>query len=142
MSAFVAADVSAINKAGPAALETSGYITTLQTNMASGNNISANEAMEAFAILCKESAEWVEPYLLTSLPMILDNLATPKTREAATHAGVALMKKMNAHSMKIALDLLYESLESMKWQTKVGMLLFLLTFNLSFNIVSFLSTFF
>ena len=121
MSAFVTADVSAINTAGPVAFESSGYIATLQANMTTSNTVTANEALEAFANLCKDSAEWVEPFLLTSLPMILDNLAAPKTAVAATHAGVSLMKKMNAHSMKIALDLLYESLESMKWQTKVGM---------------------
>lgn len=125
MSAFAAADVSAINSKGPVAFESSGYIATLQTTMTSTNTIHANEALEAFADLCKGSAEWVEPYLLTSLPHILDNLAAPKTAEAAKHAGVALMKKMNAHSMKIALDLLYESLESMKWQTKVGALVLL-----------------
>ena len=35
------------------------------------------------------------------------------------------MKKMNAHSMLIALDMLFDSLESMKWQTKVGALVLL-----------------
>ena len=125
MSAFVAADVAAINSAGPVAFETSGYINTLQSKMTSGNVESANEALEAFATLCKDSSAWVEPFLLSQLPSILDNLAVPKTAEAATHAGVALMKKMNAHSLKIALDLLYESLESMKWQTKVGALVLL-----------------
>ena len=71
------------------------------------------------------SSEWVEPYLLSLIPSILDNLAAPKTSAAATLAGTAVTKKMNAHSMKLVLNLLYESLESMKWQTKKGALVLL-----------------
>jgi hypothetical protein len=53
MSAFVAADVSKINKEGPVAFEASGYIATLQTNMNSSDTALANQALEAFADLCK-----------------------------------------------------------------------------------------
>jgi len=125
MSAFAAADISAINASGPVAFEASGYVASLQAGITSSEPAKANEALEAFAALCEGSAEWVEPYLLSLLPVILDNFANPKTSESATHAGDAIAKKMNSHSMKLVLDLLYESFSSMKWQTKKGALVLL-----------------
>ena len=118
MSAFTAVNVSDVNAGGPLAFEASGYVATLQAAMAPTDAAKANEAMEAFATLCAGSAEWVEPYLLSLLPAILDNFASPKTAEAAANAGNAIVRKMNAHSLKLVLDLLYESFSSMKWQTK------------------------
>jgi len=125
MSAFTNTDPEAITKAGPVALESSGLITQLQDAMTGSDADKTNEALDTFAKLCSGTGEWVEPYLLPCLTPILDCLAVKKTTDAATKAGVALMKKMNAHSMLIALDMLFDSLESMKWQTKVGALVLL-----------------
>jgi elongation factor 3 len=125
MSAFTAPDVAAITAAGVLAFESSGYIETLKTNMASSNAPTAIEALEAVKVLCEGCPEWIEPYLLGALPLILENLAVPKTAEAATHAGQAIVKKMNAHSLKLLLDQLYEAMSSMKWQTKKGALFLL-----------------
>ena len=125
MSAFSAPDIAAINAAGVIAFETSGYVETLKGSMASADAGTSIAALEAVKVLCEGVPQWIEPYMLGCLPSILDNLSVPKTAEAATHAGKAILQKMNGHSMKLVLDLLYESMSSMKWQTKKGALFLL-----------------
>ena len=81
-----------------------GLLESLTTNLASSNAASAIEALEVvktlaegglflFQILiCSKRVsyisnlypvdQWIEPYLVTTLPFILDNLAVPKTAQA------------------------------------------------------------
>jgi elongation factor 3 len=122
MSAFATTDVKAINTAGVVAFEASGLLETLKTNMASASAEVANEALQMVKALCEGCDQWVEPYLVSVLPFILDNLAAPKTATAAEEAGNAILHKSNAHSVRIITSALYESFTSMKWQTKKGAL--------------------
>jgi elongation factor 3 len=123
MSGF--ADVAKVNADGVLAFEASGVIEELKTQMQSNNAPTAVAALEHVKALCENVDQWIEPYLLELLPYILDNFAVPKTFEAASHAGNAILHKMNAYSIKIVMNLLYESMGSMKWQTKKGALVIL-----------------
>jgi len=119
MSAF---DVTSINAAGVLAFESSGLLESLKTNMASSSADTANSAMEMIKKLCEGCDQWIEPYLVSALPAILDNLAAPKTATAASESGKAILKKSNSHSVRVITTVLYESFTSMKWQTKKGAL--------------------
>ena len=123
MSGF--ADVAKINADGVLAFEASGLIEELKTKMQSNNAPTAIEALEQVKALCENVDQWIEPYILELLPFILDNFAVPKTFDAASAAGNAILHKINAHSIKIVMALLYESMTSMKWQTKKGALVIL-----------------
>jgi len=122
MSAFASVDASNINSAGVLAFESSGLIETLKTGMSSTTPEVAIEAMEVVKKLCEGCDQWIEPYLVTTLPFILDNLAAPKTAASASETGNAILKKSNAHSVRVITTVLYESFTSMKWQTKKGAL--------------------
>lgn len=122
MSAFATTDVKKINADGVVAFEASGLLETLKTNMASSTPDVANDALQMVKALCEGCDQWIEPYLVSVLPFILDNLATPKTAGAAKEAGNAILHKSNAHSVRIITSALYESFTSMKWQTKKGAL--------------------
>ena len=117
MSAF---DISSVNSAGVLAFEASGLLETLKTNMASTSADTAIAAMGTIKKLCEECDQWIEPYLVSALPAILDNLAAPKTATAASETGNAILKKSNSHSVRVITTVLYESFTSMKWQTKKG----------------------
>ncbi|RYH25143.1 hypothetical protein EON65_15990 [archaeon] len=118
MSAFATVDTAAINANGVKGFESSGLLETLKTNMTSTNATTASEALEMVKTLCENVDQWIEPYVVTTLPLILDNLALPKTAAAAADAGNAILHKSNAHSVRVIVSLLFESLASMKWQTK------------------------
>ena len=60
-----------------------------------------------------------------TLTEILDCFANPKTAEAASAAGNAILHKSNAHSIRIVTSVLYAAFKSMKWQTKKGALVLL-----------------
>ena len=122
MSTFANLDTSAINTAGPLAFEASGLVETLKTGMTSTSADTSNEALDAVKTLCEGVHQWIEPYLVSLLPSILDNLAAPKTAESARSAGNAILHKSNSHSVRIITSVLYESFTSMKWQTKKGAL--------------------
>jgi elongation factor 3 len=125
MSAFASLDTPSINAAGILALESSGIIETLKAQITSSDVAQANEALEAVKSLSEGVDQWIEPYLVGTLPAILDCLAAPKTAEAAAHAGNAVLQKSNSHSIRLVTNLLYESFTSMKWQTKKGALVLL-----------------
>jgi len=125
MSAFEAPDVSKINADGLLAFEASGLAERIKTQMSSSTPSTANAALEYCKQLCEGVDAWIEPHVIAMLPSILDNLAAPKTAEAASAAGNSVLHKMCPHSMKIVMDLLYESMGSMKWQTKKGALVLL-----------------
>jgi elongation factor 3 len=118
-------DVDKINADGVLAFETSAVISEIKTAMQSTNAPTAIGALEYVKLLCEKVDQWIEPYVLETLPFILDNLAVPKTFDAASAAGNAILHKMNAHSIQIVMGLLYESMASMKWQTKKGALVIL-----------------
>mmetsp|Transcript_289 Transcript_289/g.522 ORF Transcript_289/g.522 Transcript_289/m.522 type:complete len:1021 (+) Transcript_289:82-3144(+) len=121
MSAFASADIPKINTAGVLAFESSGVVETLKTELAGAPDV-ANGACAMIKSLCEGCDQWIEPYLVSVLPFILDCLASPKTAEAATEAGNAILHKSNGHSVRIITSVLYESFTSMKWQTKKGAL--------------------
>ena len=50
--------------------------------MASATPATAIEALEAVKTLAEGVDQWIEPYLVTLLSSVLDNLAVPKTAEA------------------------------------------------------------
>lgn len=125
MSAFASIDVKAVNAAGVLAFESSGALESIKTALLSTNAQTSNEALETVKSLAEGVDQWIEPYLVSILPLILDNLATKATAEAAKVAGNAILHKSNAHSVRIVTSVLYESFTSMKWQTKVGALFLL-----------------
>ena len=122
MSSFASIDVAAINAGGLIAFESSGFLDNLKNNLASTNVPISIEALEAIKTLADGVDQWIEPYLVSVLPFILDNLAVKATSTAASHAGNAILHKSNSHSVRIITTVLYESFSSMKWQTKVGAL--------------------
>ena len=68
MSAF-ANYTAAINAAGALAFETSGFLETLKTNMSSTNTDVASEALELVKTLCETVDQWIEPYMVSTLPI-------------------------------------------------------------------------
>ena len=118
MSAFASINVKDINSKGPAAFEASGVISNLSTNCTSSDVAVVNEAMEAIKSITEGVDQWIEPFMVDFLPVILDGLANPKTSAAAKDAGDAILKKSNSHSVRIITNKLYESFTAMKWQTK------------------------
>mmetsp|Transcript_9462 Transcript_9462/g.14142 ORF Transcript_9462/g.14142 Transcript_9462/m.14142 type:complete len:1020 (+) Transcript_9462:148-3207(+) len=122
MSAFASIDIAAINSKGVVAFENSGILESITTAMASTNVEASIEALEVIKSLAEGVDQWIEPFLVSTLPFILDNLAVPKTATAASHAGNAILHKSNAHSVRTVTAKLYESFTSMKWQTKKGAL--------------------
>jgi len=125
MSSFTAPNVSAISAAGPVAFESSGFLESLKAQITSSNLAAVNEALTVCKDLCEGVDQWIEPYVISLLPSILGNLAVPKTAEAAKVAGNAILHKMSPHSLTIVKDLLYESMNELKWQTKKGALVLL-----------------
>lgn len=122
MSAFASLDTKSVNSAGVTAFENSELLEALRTNLASATAATAIEALETVKKLAEDVDQWIEPYLVSVLPSILDNLAVKSTAEAAAAAGNAILHKSNSHSVRIITSVLYESFTSMKWQTKVGAL--------------------
>ena len=122
MSAFTNVDVKAINAAGVLAFEASGFLETLKAGMVSKSTEEVCAALEMVKTLCEGVDQWIEPYVVTTLPLILENLAAPKTAQAAADAGNAILHKSNDHSVRTITSILYESFNSMKWQTKKGAL--------------------
>jgi elongation factor 3 len=125
MTSFANVDVASINSAGILAFESSGFIENLKNDISSSNTDVANAALETVKVLTEGVDQWIEPYLVGCLPGILECLAVPKTKDAANHAGIAILAKSNGHSIRIVTSLLYESFKSMKWQTKKGALVLL-----------------
>lgn len=122
MSAFATVNIATIKANGVVAFERSGLMDTLKAELATN---TPNDALELIKSLAEGIDQWIEPFLVSLLPYILENLATPKTAEAASHAGFAILAKSNAHSVRVITSVLYESFTSMKWQTKKGALVLL-----------------
>ena len=80
MSAFASPDVAAVNKAGVLAFEATGLIAKLKTSLAAAEAAEANSALECVKKLCEGVDQWIEPYVVDTLPLIMDCLAQPKVR--------------------------------------------------------------
>lgn len=122
MSSFTTPNYEAINGAGVLAFESSGLLDQLKTDLAATAVPAVNAALEVVKCLSENVGQWIEVYTLELLPFILDNLANSKTAEAAMAAGSAILKKSNAHSIRLITAKLYEAFSSLKWQTKKGAL--------------------
>jgi hypothetical protein len=83
MSAFACPDVTATNKAGVLAFEATGLIAKLKTSLAAAEAAEANSALECVKTLCEGVDQWIEPYVVDTLPLIMDCLAQPKVRIAS-----------------------------------------------------------
>ena len=95
------------------------------------NNIdsdSCNQAMKTLNIMIEKSESWQEPIFLSFLPTLMDNISFFKTSEQAEITATAIIEKMNIYSINVVLDLLFQSMESLKWQTKCGALTILSMF--------------
>lgn len=125
MASFANLDVASVNKAGVLAFETSTVAAELTTSIASKDADVANAALDSVKSLCEGVDQWIEPYLVEALPVILDALADKKTAEAATAAGTAILAKSSPNSIRVVTSLIYESFTSLKWQTKKGGLVLL-----------------
>eukprot|EP00898_Chlorokybus_atmophyticus_P003897 jgi/Chlat1/4508/Chrsp29S04441 len=122
-----------------AAAETASFvktagITALQTNDLLGKIRAAKEdakeplsregALLAVAELVSVVGKPVEPYVVPMLSSIL-NLQGDKVngvRQAADQAASAISSILSPNSVKVLLPILFEALESSKWQTKAGAL--------------------
>ena len=89
---------------------------------------TCNKAMKLLNVITKKSETWMEPFLLDLLPTLMDNISFFKTSIQAKESGMMIIEKMNIHSISFVLDLLFSSLESLKWQTKCGALTMLSMF--------------
>ena len=67
----------------------------------------------------------MEPYLIDSLPDLLNKLTHYRTEDHSKDIGELIIKKMNPFSMKLYMNALYEHFTSMKWQIKKGALILL-----------------
>ena len=83
---------------------------------------NCNECMRTLSLLAEKSETWQEPYLLSFLPILMDNISFFKTSENAKDCAKLIISKMNLYSIDVVLDLLFSSLDSLKWQTKCGAL--------------------
>jgi elongation factor 3 len=81
---------------------------------------SCNDAMMRLGIIAEKREYWMEPYLLKFLPLLMDNISFQKTSETAKEVSTIIINKMNTPSIPVVLELLYTSMESLKWQTKCG----------------------
>ena len=90
------------------------YDELLESNNFDGLNVAINE-----------STLIVEPYLIKLIPNLLTKLTDFKTCDEAKKTGNLIIEKMNAFSMKIYMDILYDGMKSIKWQIKKGSLVLL-----------------
>ena len=125
MAAFVPPNPYMVNKDGVVAFDKSGITANFIAQLETGEVELVNKTLESIQTLCEGVEQWIEPYVLSTLPAILDNMAHPKTVELAKSAGEAIIKKMNSHSMRLVMEILYTAMTSMKWQTKKGALVLL-----------------
>tara|TARA_X000000950_G_scaffold272441_1_gene354995 strand:+ start:262 stop:3324 length:3063 start_codon:yes stop_codon:yes gene_type:complete len=86
------------------------------------NPIDSNNAMKLLNSIVEKGESWQEPIFLGFLPILLDNISFFKTSEQAKITTATIINKMNIYSINVVLDLLFDSLTSLKWQTKCGAL--------------------
>ena len=81
-----------------------------------------NTAMKELSSIVLKSESWKEPYFLKFLPILMENISYFKTSEQAKITSKNIIEKMNIYSINVVLELLFSSLDSLKWQTKCGAL--------------------
>tara|TARA_B100000424_G_scaffold270733_1_gene270930 strand:- start:423 stop:3542 length:3120 start_codon:yes stop_codon:yes gene_type:complete len=86
------------------------------------DEIECNNHMILIEELSSNCESWAEPYLLECLPILMTNIAYPKTQYQAKKTAESIISKMNIYSVDVVLDLLFSSFDSLKWQTKCGAL--------------------
>ena len=95
----------------------------LKTQLANhGEYERCNEAMKRLQKIAEHSESWQEPYLLSYLPVLMENVSSLKTAEQAKLTAKTIIENMNTYSITVVLDMLFSSLSALKWQTKCGAL--------------------
>lgn len=95
----------------------------LKNQISNNNNVEdCNEAMKKLSNLVENCETWQEPYLLEYLPILMNNISSFRTSEQAKLTSEIIVSKMNIYSITVVLDILFTSLNSLKWQTKCGAL--------------------
>ena len=84
-----------------------------------------NNQYDELDSLIQNSTLQMEPYFINMIPQLLNKFTDFKTCEYAKKTGNIIIEKMNPFSMKIYMDILYESMNSLKWQIKKGSLMLL-----------------
>ena len=96
-------------------------VSSLREKLLNNNDIEGvNNSMIQLINIVENSEYWMEPYLLEFLPLLMENISSPKTSEKSKICSEIIIKKMNTPCIPVVLNLLYESMESLKWQTKCG----------------------
>lgn len=106
-------------------MEKLSFLSTLKDKLKEQNSDVCNDAMQTIGDIARNyvgTKKWMEPYLLDFLPALMDNIASPKTSVIAKKTATAIIEHMNIYSIRVVRDLLFSSLDSMKWQTKCGAL--------------------
>ena len=102
------------------------FLTELDNNNSSLTNTSdydkCNQTMIELENYVLNSETYKEPYFIQFLPTLMNNIANFKTSEQAKKTSKIIIDNINIYSINVILELLFTSLESMKWQTKCGAL--------------------
>tara|TARA_Y100000992_G_C21273729_1_gene498573 strand:- start:1379 stop:4399 length:3021 start_codon:yes stop_codon:yes gene_type:complete len=87
-----------------------------------------NDDYDNLLIEINNSTSLKEPEFIEFLPLLLEKIGDRKYSEKAQKCGEAIISKMNPFAMKVYMNILYNELESLKWQIKKGALVLLGSF--------------
>jgi len=90
---------------------------------------TCNNTMSRLMEIIEKSPKWMEPYFYPFLPSLMDNMGNFKTSEIARETSLVLIKRVNSHSIRFFIPMLYQRFQSLKWQTKKGALMLLGSFS-------------
>ncbi len=79
-----------------------------------------NDDYDNLLIEINNSTSLKEPEFIEFLPLLLEKIGDRKYSEKAQKCGEAIISKMNPFAMKVYMNILYNELESLKWQIKKG----------------------
>ena len=89
------------------------------------NSLIENNDYENLLISLSKTNETDEADLLEILPKLLEKISDYKFSEKAKQCGEVIISKMNPFGMKAYMNILYEGLDSLKWQVKKASLILL-----------------
>ena len=89
------------------------------------NSLIENNDYENLLISLSKTNETDEADLLEILPKLLEKISDYKFSEKAKQCGEVIISKMNPFAMKAYMNILYEGLDSLKWQVKKASLILL-----------------
>ena len=89
------------------------------------NSLIENNDYENLLINLSKTNETDEADLLEILPKLLEKIGDYKFSEKAKQCGEVIISKMNPFAMKAYMNILYEGLDSLKWQVKKASLILL-----------------